>query len=62
VIRVASRDVSLGVMNIRRFECLVLAIALVVLSPRRLAGAGRALGSGVRDFKDSIDGRLEGLE
>ena len=35
---------------------IVLAVALVVLGPKRLPGAGRALGQGLREFKDSISG------
>jgi sec-independent protein translocase protein TatA len=35
----------------------VLVIALVVLGPKRLPDAGRALGNGMREFKDSITGR-----
>jgi len=34
----------------------VLLVALIVLGPRRLPGAGRALGHGIREFKDSISG------
>ena len=32
----------------------VLIVALVVLGPKRLPGAGRALGQGLREFKSSI--------
>jgi sec-independent protein translocase protein TatA len=32
----------------------VLVIALVVLGPKRLPEAGRALGRGLREFKDGI--------
>jgi sec-independent protein translocase protein TatA len=35
---------------------IVLVVALVVLGPKRLPGAGRALGHGLREFKDSIGG------
>jgi sec-independent protein translocase protein TatA len=35
----------------------VLAIALIVLGPKRLPDAGRALGRGLREFKDSVGGR-----
>jgi len=35
---------------------LVLAIALVVLGPRKLPEAGRALGRGLREFKDAMSG------
>jgi sec-independent protein translocase protein TatA len=32
----------------------VLAIALIVFGPRRLPELGRSLGSGMREFKDSV--------
>lgn len=35
---------------------IVLVIALVVLGPRRLPDAGRALGRGLREFKDGVSG------
>lgn len=34
----------------------VLAIALVVLGPKRLPEVGRSLGRGMREFKDSLSG------
>ena len=34
----------------------VLVIALLVLGPKRLPDAGRSLGSGMRQFKDSLTG------
>jgi sec-independent protein translocase protein TatA len=34
----------------------VLAIALLVLGPKRLPQAGRSLGQGMREFKDSLTG------
>lgn len=34
----------------------VLAVALLFLGPKRLPSAGRALGQGLREFKDSISG------
>jgi sec-independent protein translocase protein TatA len=34
----------------------VLVVALIVLGPKKLPGAGRALGQGLREFKDSITG------
>jgi sec-independent protein translocase protein TatA len=34
----------------------ILAIALIVLGPKRLPELGRSLGSGMREFKDSISG------
>jgi sec-independent protein translocase protein TatA len=33
---------------------IVLAIALIVLGPKRLPEAGRGLGRGLREFKDAI--------
>ena len=35
---------------------IVLVIALIVLGPKKLPDAGRALGNGIREFKDSING------
>ena len=35
---------------------IVLAIALIVLGPKRLPDAGRSLGRGLREFKDSVAG------
>ena len=34
----------------------VLAIVLLIFGPKRLPGAGRALGKSMREFKDSISG------
>ncbi|HEY2161078.1 MAG TPA: twin-arginine translocase TatA/TatE family subunit [Solirubrobacteraceae bacterium] len=34
----------------------VLLVALIVLGPKRLPSAGKALGQGIREFKDSITG------
>ena len=36
---------------------LVLAIALIVLGPKKLPEAGRAVGRGLREFKDSLAGK-----
>jgi sec-independent protein translocase protein TatA len=44
--------VSVGPMEL----ILVLAIALIVLGPKRLPEAGKALGKGLREFKDSVSG------
>lgn len=33
---------------------IVLVIALVILGPKRLPEAGRSLGRGIREFRDSI--------
>jgi sec-independent protein translocase protein TatA len=35
---------------------LVLAIALIVLGPRRLPDAGRSVGRGMREFKQALTG------
>jgi len=35
---------------------IVLVIALIVLGPKRLPDAGRSLGRGMREFKDSLTG------
>ncbi len=35
---------------------LILAIALVVLGPKKLPDVGRSLGKGMREFKDSVSG------
>lgn len=35
---------------------IVLVIVLVVFGPKRLPGLGRSLGSGMKEFKDSITG------
>ena len=35
----------------------VLVIALLVLGPKRLPAAGRSLGDGIREFKESLSGR-----
>ena len=44
--------VSVGPMEL----ILVLAIALIVLGPKKLPEAGRSIGKGMREFKDSIAG------
>ena len=36
---------------------IVLVIALLILGPKRLPDAGRSIGRGMREFKDSISGR-----
>ena len=35
---------------------IVLALALLILGPKRLPAAGRSLGRGMREFKDSLTG------
>jgi len=37
-------------------------IALLILGPKRLPAAGRSLGHGIREFKDSIGGRSTAAE
>jgi sec-independent protein translocase protein TatA len=36
---------------------IVLAIVLIIFGPKRLPGLGRQLGSGMKEFKDSITGK-----
>lgn len=43
---------SIGPMEL----IIVLAIALIVLGPKRLPDAGRSVGKGLREFKDAIAG------
>ena len=38
----------------------ILIIALVIFGPKRLPDLGRSLGSGMREFKDSITGKSKG--
>ena len=35
---------------------IVLAIALIILGPKRLPDAGKSLGRGMREFKESLTG------
>jgi sec-independent protein translocase protein TatA len=35
---------------------IILAIALIVFGPKRLPELGKSLGSGLREFKDSVTG------
>jgi sec-independent protein translocase protein TatA len=35
---------------------IVLVIVLVIFGPKRLPGMGRSLGTGMREFKDSLTG------
>jgi sec-independent protein translocase protein TatA len=37
----------------------ILVIALIVLGPKKLPEAGRAMGKGMREFKDSLSGVTE---
>jgi sec-independent protein translocase protein TatA len=36
---------------------LVLAIVLIIFGPKRLPALGRSLGSGMRNFKESVSGK-----
>jgi len=36
---------------------IVLLIVLIIFGPKRLPGLGRSLGSGMREFKDSVTGK-----
>lgn len=38
----------------------VLIIALVILGPKRLPDAGKAVGRGIREFKDAVTGGSDG--
>lgn len=46
---------SIGPMEL----VVVLAIALLVLGPKRLPDAGRSLGRGIREFKGAIGGETD---
>jgi sec-independent protein translocase protein TatA len=37
----------------------ILVIALIVLGPKKLPEAGRAMGKGMREFKDSLSGMAD---
>jgi sec-independent protein translocase protein TatA len=37
---------------------IILVILLLIFGPKRLPGLGRQLGSGMREFKDSITGKM----
>jgi sec-independent protein translocase protein TatA len=41
---------------------IVLVIALVILGPKRLPEAGKAVGKSMRGFKESLSGRDDGDE
>jgi len=46
--------------NIGPMELIILLVlALLVLGPKRLPAAGRALGSGIREFKAGIGGKVD---
>jgi sec-independent protein translocase protein TatA len=46
---------SIGPMEL----IIVLAIALLVVGPKKLPELGRSLGGGMREFKDSITGKTD---
>jgi sec-independent protein translocase protein TatA len=39
---------------------IVLVVALLILGPKRLPDAGRALGQGIKEFKHSVSGADDG--
>jgi sec-independent protein translocase protein TatA len=41
---------------------IVLVIVLLIFGPKRLPGLGKSLGSGMREFKDSITGKDDGSD
>jgi sec-independent protein translocase protein TatA len=41
---------------------IVLVIVLVIFGPKRLPGLGRSLGSGMKEFRDSISGKGGGKD
>ena len=41
---------------------IVLVIVLVTFGPKRLPGLGRSLGTGMREFKDSVTGKTKDEE
>src|SRR3954467_1828710 len=56
--RSSSRRSGLTVPNIGPTELIiVLVIVLLIFGPKRLPGLGKQLGSGMREFKDSIAGK-----
>ncbi|HSD81923.1 MAG TPA: twin-arginine translocase TatA/TatE family subunit [Solirubrobacteraceae bacterium] len=38
---------------------IILAIALIVLGPKKLPEAGRSIGRGLREFKDGLSGERD---
>jgi len=40
----------------------VLVIALLILGPKRVPAAGRSLGQGLREFKESVAGKAAAVE
>src|SRR5436305_12740506 len=41
---------------------IVLVIVLVIFGPKRLPGLGRSIGTGIREFKDSVSGKSKDEE
>jgi sec-independent protein translocase protein TatA len=57
VIRSRAGRADVYMPNIGPMELvIVLVIALVVLGPKRLPDAGKAVGKGMREFKESLSG------
>jgi sec-independent protein translocase protein TatA len=49
--------------NVGPLELIViLAIALIVLGPKKLPEVGRSIGKGMREFRDSLSGENEGRD
>jgi sec-independent protein translocase protein TatA len=49
--------------NVGPMELIViLAIALIVLGPKKLPEVGKSLGKGMREFKESLSGETEGRD
>jgi sec-independent protein translocase protein TatA len=54
----ADRRYACAMPNIGPLELgIILLIVLIVFGPKRLPGLGRQLGSGMREFKDSLTGK-----
>jgi TatA/E family protein of Tat protein translocase len=52
-----------GMPNIGPLELIiVLVVVLVIFGPKRLPQLGRSLGSGMREFKDSVTGKTKDEE
>ncbi len=49
---------SIGPMEL----IIVLAIALIVVGPKKLPELGKSLGSGMREFKESVTGKSDAIE
>jgi sec-independent protein translocase protein TatA len=41
---------------------IVLVIVLLIFGPKRLPGLGRSIGTGMREFKDSVTGKTKDEE